>query len=80
MQRLDERGSVGGQASHDEAASAQGADGDGHVLTARESRLRLRVEALENGRSVLTVQQRDQLKNLGSLRRHNFRKSPGQPS
>ena len=40
----------------------------------------LRVEALENGRSVLTAQQRDQLKNLASLRRHNFRKSQGQPS
>jgi Spy/CpxP family protein refolding chaperone len=40
----------------------------------------LRVEALENGRSVLTAQQRDQLKSLASLRRHNFRKSQGQPS
>jgi Spy/CpxP family protein refolding chaperone len=40
----------------------------------------LRVEALENGRSVLTAQQRDQLKNLASLRRHNSRKSQGQPS
>jgi Spy/CpxP family protein refolding chaperone len=40
----------------------------------------LRVEALENGKSVLTAQQRDQLKNLASLRRHNFRKSQGQPS
>jgi Spy/CpxP family protein refolding chaperone len=40
----------------------------------------LRVETLENGRSVLTAQQRDQLKNLASLRRHNFRKSQGQSS
>jgi Spy/CpxP family protein refolding chaperone len=40
----------------------------------------LRVEALENGKSVLTAQQRDELKNLASLRRHNFRKSQGQPS
>jgi Spy/CpxP family protein refolding chaperone len=40
----------------------------------------LRVETLENGRSVLTAQQRDQLKNLASFRRHNSRKSPGQPS
>jgi Spy/CpxP family protein refolding chaperone len=40
----------------------------------------LRVEALENGRSVLTAQQRDQLKNLASARRHNFRRSQGQPS
>jgi Spy/CpxP family protein refolding chaperone len=40
----------------------------------------LRVEALENGRSVLTAQQRDKLKNLASARRHNFRKSQGQPS
>jgi Spy/CpxP family protein refolding chaperone len=40
----------------------------------------LRLEALENGRAVLTAQQRDQLKNLASLRRHNFRKSQGQPS
>ena len=40
----------------------------------------LRVETLENGRSVLTAQQRDQLKNLTSLRRHNFRKSQGQSS
>ena len=40
----------------------------------------LRVETLENGKTVLTAQQRDQLKNLASLRRHNFRKSQGQPS
>ena len=40
----------------------------------------LRVESLENGRSVLTTQQRDQLKNLASSRRHNSKKSPGQPS
>jgi len=40
----------------------------------------LRVEALENGKSVLSAQQRDQLKNLVSSRRPGFRKSPGQPS
>jgi Spy/CpxP family protein refolding chaperone len=40
----------------------------------------LRIETLENGRTVLTAQQREQLKNLASLRRHNFRKSQGQPS
>jgi Spy/CpxP family protein refolding chaperone len=40
----------------------------------------LRVEALENGRSALTAQQRDQLKNLASLRRPNFRKSQGESS
>ena len=39
-----------------------------------------RVEALENGKSVLTAQQRDQLKNLASARRPGFRKQPGQPS
>ena len=39
-----------------------------------------RVEALENGKSVLTSQQRDQLKNLVSARRPGFHKHPGQPS
>ena len=40
----------------------------------------LRVEALENGKSVLTGQQRDQLKNLISSRHPGFKKSQGQPS
>ena len=40
----------------------------------------LRVEALENGKSVLSAQQRDQLKNLVSSRHRGFRESPGQPS
>jgi Spy/CpxP family protein refolding chaperone len=40
----------------------------------------LRVEALENGKSVLTPEQRDQLKNLASARRPGFRKHSGQPS
>jgi Spy/CpxP family protein refolding chaperone len=40
----------------------------------------LRVEALENGKSVLSAQQRDQLKNLVSSHRPGFRKSQGQPS
>jgi Spy/CpxP family protein refolding chaperone len=40
----------------------------------------LRVEALENGKSVLTAQQRDQLKNLVSARHPGSRKSQGQPS
>ena len=39
----------------------------------------LRVEALENGKSVLTAQQRDQLKNLVSSR-PGFKKPQGQPS
>ncbi|HXV83484.1 MAG TPA: Spy/CpxP family protein refolding chaperone [Candidatus Binatia bacterium] len=39
----------------------------------------LRVEALENGKSVLTAEQRDQLKNLVSSRR-GFRKHQRQPS
>jgi Spy/CpxP family protein refolding chaperone len=38
----------------------------------------LRIEALENGKSVLTAQQRDQLKNLVVSMRRNFRK-PQQP-
>jgi Spy/CpxP family protein refolding chaperone len=40
----------------------------------------LRAEALENGKSVLTAQQRDQLKNLASSRQPGFRKPQGQPS
>ncbi|HET8563996.1 MAG TPA: Spy/CpxP family protein refolding chaperone [Candidatus Binatia bacterium] len=40
----------------------------------------LRVEALENGKSVLTPQQRDQLKNLVASRLRTFRQRQGQPS
>ena len=40
----------------------------------------LRVEAMENGRSVLTVQQRDQLKTLIGSRQQNFRQMHKQPS
>ena len=40
----------------------------------------LQVEALDNGRSVLTAQQRDQLKTLVSARRENFRHMRKQPS
>ena len=40
----------------------------------------LRVEALENGKSLLTAQQRDQLKNLVSSRHPGFRKPQGQSS
>ena len=40
----------------------------------------LRVEALENGRSVLTAQQRDQLKTLAESRHENFRKMHKQSS
>ncbi len=40
----------------------------------------LRAEALENGKSVLTAPQRDQLKNLASSRQPGFRKPQGQPS
>jgi Spy/CpxP family protein refolding chaperone len=40
----------------------------------------LRVEALENGKSVLTAQQRDQLKNLVSSRHPGFKKPQRQPS
>ena len=40
----------------------------------------LRVEALENGRSVLTAQQQEQLKTLVGARRDQFRKQRGQPS
>lgn len=40
----------------------------------------LRVEALENGKAVLTAEQRDQLKNLVSSRHRSFRKQQRQPS
>ncbi len=40
----------------------------------------LRIEALENGRSVLSQQQQDQLKTLVRSRHGNFRGSQGQPS
>jgi Spy/CpxP family protein refolding chaperone len=40
----------------------------------------LRAEALENGKSVLTAQQRDQLKSLVSSRHPGFQKPQGQPS
>lgn len=40
----------------------------------------LRAEALENGKSMLTAQQRDQLKNLVSSRHPSFKKPQGQPS
>lgn len=40
----------------------------------------LQVETMENGRSVLTAQQRDQLKSLVSARHDNFRKMQKQPS
>ena len=40
----------------------------------------LQLEAMDNGRSVLTAQQRDQLKTLVSSRHENFRKTQKQPS
>ena len=40
----------------------------------------LRIEALENGRSVLSQQQQDQLKTFVRSRHGNFRGSQGQPS
>jgi len=40
----------------------------------------LRIEALENGRSVLNAQQQDQLKTLVRSDHEHFRKSQGQPS
>jgi Spy/CpxP family protein refolding chaperone len=40
----------------------------------------LRIEALENGRSVLTTQQQDQLKTLVRSRHDQMRKQQGQPS
>jgi len=40
----------------------------------------LRIEALENGKSVLTAEQRDKLKNLASSGHGRFRRPHGQPS
>jgi Spy/CpxP family protein refolding chaperone len=40
----------------------------------------LRLEALENGKSVLTAQQRDQLKTLVRSRHEHMRRPQGQPS
>lgn len=40
----------------------------------------LQLETMENGRSVLTTQQRDQLKTLVRSRHENFRKTQKQPS
>jgi Spy/CpxP family protein refolding chaperone len=40
----------------------------------------LQIEALENGKTVLTAQQRDQLKTLVSSRQQNFRQMHKQPS
>ena len=40
----------------------------------------LQIEAIENGRTVLTPQQRDQLKTLVSSRQENFRQMHKQPS
>jgi len=40
----------------------------------------LRIEALENGKSVLTTAQQDQLKSLFASMRQNFRRSHGQAS
>ena len=40
----------------------------------------LQVEAMENGRAVLTVQQRDQLKSLMASRHENFNQMHKQPS
>ena len=40
----------------------------------------LRIEALENGRSVLTAEQQDQLKTLVRSRHEQMRKQQGQPS
>jgi Spy/CpxP family protein refolding chaperone len=40
----------------------------------------LRIEALENGKGVLTAQQQEQLKTLARSRHENFRKPQGQPS
>ena len=53
------------------------------ILDAEKIRSELRyqrVEALENGRSVLTAQQQDQLKTLARSRHGHFRKPQGQPS
>jgi Spy/CpxP family protein refolding chaperone len=40
----------------------------------------LRIEALENGKSVLTTAQQDQLKSLSASMRQNFHRSHGQAS
>ena len=40
----------------------------------------LRIEAIENGKGVLTAQQQEQLKTLVHSRHENFRKPQGQPS
>ena len=40
----------------------------------------MRVEALENGKAVLTAQQQEQLKTLARSRHEHFRKRQGQPS
>jgi Spy/CpxP family protein refolding chaperone len=40
----------------------------------------LRVEALENGKAVLTAEQKDQLKNLFASMRNNFHRPQEQPS
>lgn len=40
----------------------------------------LRIEAMENGKSVLTAEQQDQLKSLVRSRHENFRKRQSQPS
>jgi Spy/CpxP family protein refolding chaperone len=40
----------------------------------------LRIEALENGKSVLTTAQQDQLKSLSASMRQNFQRSHGQAS
>jgi Spy/CpxP family protein refolding chaperone len=40
----------------------------------------LRMEAIENGKAVLSAQQQDQLKSLVRARHENFRKHLGQPS
>ncbi|TMB73329.1 MAG: hypothetical protein E6J54_07160 [Deltaproteobacteria bacterium] len=40
----------------------------------------LRIEALENGKSVLTAAQQDQLKSLFASMRQNFQRSHGQAS
>lgn len=40
----------------------------------------LQYEAMDHGQTVLSVQQRDQLKSLAASRHENFRKMPKQPS
>lgn len=52
-----------------------------HEAEKSRSELRyLRVEALDNGRSVLTAQQQEQLKALVGSRHEHMRKQRGQPS